>query len=213
MMMMVPLIPWMWCTRSLPDKKFGRSFFVYSGMIHFDVKPANVMLVRKNDLSEVRLIDYGLASPRNIKVGMRGSMQYMSHERVANDPANRKDDFYSVGVTLLEMLTKDDGERGQLISDIFRDAKHQHEVFINMFRADKAPADASVVTRFCFLVIIANRYRYDSLRLILYSEMFLVMCSSARARACVYSLCSATRVEWLQYIWPHVQCKGTISKR
>lgn len=77
------------------------------GTIHFDVKSENIMLVRENDFTDVRLIDYGLAGPRTkVLLEAKGSPLYMSLERFQRRYIpSRRDDFYAVGLSLLEMLT------------------------------------------------------------------------------------------------------------
>lgn len=75
------------------------------GVIHRDVKPANVMLVG----ARVVLIDFGLACVRDAAAltaaGMCvGSPSYIAPERLLGRPYDARNDVYAVGVLLYEML-------------------------------------------------------------------------------------------------------------
>ncbi len=79
------------------------------GVLHRDLKPGNVM-VRADDT--VALIDFGLAKQLALESEITGTGEifgtpyYMSPEQGHGETVDERSDFYSLGVILYEMLTR-----------------------------------------------------------------------------------------------------------
>jgi serine/threonine protein kinase len=77
------------------------------GVIHRDVKSANIMVTTKG---RVKIMDFGLAKLRGVtrltKTGTTlGTLQYMSPEQVQGKDVDNRSDLFSLGVVLYEMIT------------------------------------------------------------------------------------------------------------
>lgn len=87
-----------------------------AGIVHRDVKPANVMLLRTREGDDfVKVVDFGIAKLAEARrTGDKhntgrgdfvGTPLYMSPEQVSGDELDARSDLYSAGAVLFELLT------------------------------------------------------------------------------------------------------------
>lgn len=97
-----------------------------SGVLHRDVKPANVIVNEDAPLREVTLIDFGLARSTNLEASIRdhwvGTAQYLSPEGAGllDQEVTACSDLYSVGIVLFECLAGHPPFQGKSVGEVLR---------------------------------------------------------------------------------------------
>jgi serine/threonine protein kinase len=77
----------------------------HAGIIHGDVKPANIMITEDG---EVKLSDFGIARFATQVSGsgrIMGTPAYLAPEQILGEPHSTRSDLFSLGIVLYQMLT------------------------------------------------------------------------------------------------------------
>jgi eukaryotic-like serine/threonine-protein kinase len=111
-----------------------------AGIVHADVKPANVLLRQLNDPV---LADFGIARPIGAR-GEGGSPGYVSPERMAGRPSHPRDDVYAYGRVLEDALRRIEALAPEAVPDA---AAYDALALLCLGPDDQRPADGLDLVR------------------------------------------------------------------
>jgi serine/threonine protein kinase/tetratricopeptide (TPR) repeat protein len=115
------------------------------GLIHYDIKPGNVLIVRRAENKKhytrsthdvmpcVKLMDFGLAGEQRIKGGtfIKGTFPYIAPEVIKGLAVDHRADFYSLGVLLYEVFTRQPfrEEKASFVTLLKQREEHMYKPF------------------------------------------------------------------------------------
>jgi hypothetical protein len=100
-----------------------------AGLIHRDVKPANVLLSGEEGAEHAYITDFGVARNVATESGLTqtgrfvGTLDYVAPEQISGDPVDARADVYALGCLLFKLLTGEvpfprDGEAARLFAHL-----------------------------------------------------------------------------------------------
>ncbi|WP_062195604.1 serine/threonine-protein kinase [Caldimonas taiwanensis] len=120
------------------------------GIIHRDVKPANIFMTGR---TQPKVLDFGIARVASQQDGgpeddfTAGSPYYMAPEQVRHAPVDRRCDVYSLGVVLYELLTGARPFQGATLSEIAEAVLHHQPPPAHEVNPSVPPALSQIVAR------------------------------------------------------------------
>jgi predicted ATPase len=81
------------------------SYLHTRGVVHYDLKPSNIMVSRRSAGSQVKVLDFGLAGLKQDGDRWMGTPLYLSPEVARGAAADHRADLYSLGVMAFQLLS------------------------------------------------------------------------------------------------------------
>ena len=128
----------------------GLAYAHRHGIVHRDVKPANLMVSR--DSGVLKVLDFGVAGRLDADQGNEGQMlmgtpNYMSPEQVVGQQSDHRSDIFSVGLVLYELLAYHQAFSGDSQQSILLKVLHESPLPLASLVPGIDPALPAIVDR------------------------------------------------------------------
>jgi serine/threonine protein kinase/tetratricopeptide (TPR) repeat protein len=135
------------------------------GVVHRDVKPSNIIIVREEEAEHPVIVDFGIARvlDQSLAQGctatgvLLGSSSYMSPEQCRGEPVDTRSDIYSLGCVMFESLLGSAPFQGESQFDVMY--RHLNESAGKLGKLKQLPAAVACILRKCLEKKTATRYQ------------------------------------------------------
>lgn len=99
------ILPWQDAVDLLVPVIRALAYLHKRSVIHFDLKPSNIMVGPKKPGRQVKVLDFGLAGLRGATGQVMGTPEYLSPEIARRAKGDHRSDLYSLGVMAYQLLS------------------------------------------------------------------------------------------------------------
>lgn len=127
------------------------------GLVHRDIKPGNLVLVKTGTRATIKILDFGLAklasekgpdTDLTVQGQVLGTPDYMAPEQIRDAAsADIRADIYSLGCTLYFLLTGRPPFRGANLYELFQAHQSADAAPVSSLRTDVPPALSDLIAR------------------------------------------------------------------
>jgi serine/threonine protein kinase len=135
-----------------------------AGVVHRDVKPENIIVVRRGGREHVKIVDFGIAAmlavgPRR-RLKIAGTPHYMAPEQILGKPFDGRLDMYAVGCLAYELLVGHTPFTGETMDAVMTAQVHDDPPPLAKLRPERRlpPALCAAVMR-CLAKRPEDRFR------------------------------------------------------
>ena len=134
---------------------------IRKGVIHCDIKPANIFMVGR---TLPKVVDFGIARVAHgqdipaLEGVVAGSPHYLAPEQLRGETIDRRCDVYSLGVVMYELLTHRKAFDGKSLQEIVHAVEHTRPPAPHELRPE-VPLALSDITMRAIAHDLAQRYR------------------------------------------------------
>ena len=133
------------------------------GLIHGDVKPANILM---DDQGTAKLVDFGIARLGGGQVSddeALGTPHYVAPEQIRRESVDLRTDMYSLGATLYCALTATPPFKGETVKEVLRARFQVPPPDARAVRSELHPTTAALVARMMSVDPSGRYASYDEL--------------------------------------------------
>jgi len=98
-------VPWEEALDLLVPVIRALSYLHGRGVVHFDLKPGNIVVSLRGAQRHVKVLDFGLAGLRGARGLVMGTPHYLSPEIASGREGDHRSDLYSLGIMAYRLLT------------------------------------------------------------------------------------------------------------
>ena len=130
------------------------------GIIHRDIKPQNIMLLKDGS---IKIADFGIATlEEEVSSGTTGvgSLNYIAPEQARGAAPDARGDIYSLGVTMYEMLSGRKPYSGDTPTEIVYKQEHPDESIVSLLEINPdIPSGLDEIVRRCMSPSVEDRFQ------------------------------------------------------